>query len=206
MKRFGVVLSSILLAAGAVASSAQSVPAATEGQFSITAGGMASIFQPDFAGQWKFACSSGCTGSAPAGIYYPVAQASSQPLFGAGAYVDVRLTRWVQIEAEGRWQRFNQFDNISQDNYLIGPRVPVFRFRRSSIYAKALAGYSKMVFDPYNDHGSFTALAFGGGMDVRLTKRLSFRAVDVEYQYWPLWGNSTLSPYGASTGIGYRIF
>ena len=55
-------------------------------------------------------------------------------------------------------------------------------------------------------HGRFTALAFGGGVDLKLTKRISLRAVDVEYQYWPLWGNSTLSPYGASMGIGYKIF
>jgi len=55
-------------------------------------------------------------------------------------------------------------------------------------------------------HGRFTAFAFGGGVDVKLTKRLSFRALDAEYQYWPTWGNSTLSPYGASMGIGYKIF
>ena len=193
MKRSAVLLCLVLLAAGVCSACAQVAASATTRRFSLTAGGTVSLFQPDFEGGYN-------------GSGYPIAQADIQPLIGVGAFVDVKFTRWVQLEAEGRWQRFNQFDNISQDNYLIGPRVPVFRFRRSSIYAKALAGYSKMVFDPYNDHGSFTALAFGGGMDVRLTKRLSFRAVDVEYQYWPLWGNSTLSPYGASMGIGYRIF
>ncbi len=165
----------------------------------------ASIFQPDFAGTWV--CSAPMQGTTcPSNTWSPVAQASNQALFGAGAYVDVRLTRWVQIEAEGRWQRFNQFDDIRQDNYLIGPRFPVYRLWRSNLYAKALAGYSKMVFDTYGDHGKFTTLAFGGGMDVRLTKRLSFRAADFEYQYWPVWGNSTLSPYGASMGFGYKIF
>jgi hypothetical protein len=203
MKRFGALVFLILLAAGAIAARSQSVPAATARQFSITAGGMASIFQPDYAGMWG---GKECQPTSLPEVCYPVAQSSSQPLFGAGAYVDVKLTRWVQIEAEGRWQRFNRFDGIYQDNYLIGPRVPIFHFRRSSVYAKALAGYSKMYFDPYGDHGKFTALAFGGGMDVKLTKRLSFRAVDVEYQYWPLWGNSTVSPYGASMGFGYKIF
>lgn len=169
---------------------------------------MASIFQPDFAGQWKYVCASGCApqDTTTSGLYYPVEQASSQPLFGAGAYVDIRLTRWVQLEAEGRWQRFNQFSNIYQDNYLVGPRVPVYHFGRSTLYAKALIGASKMNFDTFGDHGKFTDLAFGGGMDVKMTKRLSFRVVDAEYQYYPLWGNSTLSPYGASMGIGYKIF
>ncbi|MGA3372814.1 MAG: outer membrane beta-barrel protein [Terracidiphilus sp.] len=203
MRRSAVLLISLLLSAGAVDLRAQAVPAAAARQFSITAGGMASIFQPDFAGLWG---GKQCRPSSLPEVCYPVAQASNQALFGAGAYVDVRLTRWFQIEAEGRWQRFNQFDDIYQDNFLIGPRVPVFHFRRSNVYAKALAGYSKMNFDPFNDHGKFTDLAFGGGVDVKLTKRLSFRAVDVEYQYWPTWGDSTLSPYGASMGIGYKIF
>jgi hypothetical protein len=63
-----------------------------------------------------------------------------------------------------------------------------------------------MVFGVGNGTGQFTTLAFGGGLDMRLTKRISLRAGDFEYQYWPAWGNSTLAPYGASMGIGYRIF
>ncbi len=115
MRRFSSFLFSILLFAGAVAAGAQVVPSATGRQVSITAGGMASIFQPDFAYNWQLPS------------YGYIAQASPQPLFGVGAYVDVRLRRWVQIEAEGRWLRWNQYDGIYQDNYLIGPRLPVYR-------------------------------------------------------------------------------
>jgi hypothetical protein len=202
MRRFGVFSCLILLSAVAVSAHAQVVPTAAARQFSITAGGMASIFQPDFKGDW--ACAGPCL--APSQILYPAAQSSNQPLFGAGAYVDIKLTRWVQLEAEGRWQRFNEYADISQDNYLIGPRYPVYRLGRSKLYAKALFGYSKMNFDVFGDHGKFTDLAFGGGVDVKLTKRVSLRAVDFEYQYWPQWGNSTISPYGASMGISYKIF
>jgi hypothetical protein len=202
MRRFGVFSCSILFAVVAISARAQVVPTATARQFSITAGGMASIFQPDFKGDW--ACAAPCPASNQ--TWYPVAQSSSQPLFGAGAYVDVKLTRWVQLEAEGRWQRFNEYADISQDNYLIGPRYPVYRLGRAKLYAKALAGFSKMNFDAFGDHGKFTDIAFGGGVDVKLTKRLSLRAADFEYQYWPQWGNSSISPYGASMGIGYKIF
>ena len=195
MRRLAALVFSILFAAGAVAARAQVVAAATTRQFSITAGGMASIFQSDFAGDWQ-----------PPSFQYPVAQASPYALFGAGAYVDVKFSRWVQLEAEGRWLRFNQYGGISQDNYLIGPRVPVLHFWRSSVYAKALGGYAKMNFDSFGNKGTFTDLAFGGGMDVKLTKRISIRAVDFEYQYYPKWSNSTLSPYGASVGIGYKLF
>ena len=132
--------------------------------------------------------------------------AGNQPLLGAGVYVDVNFNRWVQIEAEGRWLRFNQYAGVNEDNYLIGPRVSFFKAGRTTAYAKALGGFSNMNFGTDNGHGQFTALAFGGGLEMRVSKRISLRAADFEYQYWPTWGNSTLSPYGASMGIGYRIF
>lgn len=157
---------------------------------------MASAFQPDFAaGNWS-----------PVPPYYPVAGPSNNWVFGMGAYVDLRLSRWVQVEAEGRWQRFNEEDGIHQDNYLIGPRIPIHRIWKGTVYGKALVGYSKMYFDANGDHGRFTDVAFGGGMDMKLTKRISFRPVDFEYQYYPNWGNTSLSPYGVSMGIGYKVF
>jgi hypothetical protein len=193
MKLFISLLFSVLLITGTVAG-AQVVSSATGRQVSITAGGIASIFQPDYIGGYN---SNGV-----------VAQASKNPLFGVGAYVDLRFSRWVQIEAEGRWMRWNQFEGIYQDNYLIGPRLPVYRFRRATVYGKVLAGYAKMDFGSVlgDFRGRFTDMAFGGGVDVKLTKHIRLRAADVEYQYYPYWGNYTLSPYGASVGIGYKIF
>jgi opacity protein-like surface antigen len=124
---------------------------------------------------------------------------------GVGAYVDVRFSRWVQLEAEGRWQRFNQYDGIHQDNYLAGPRIPIHRIWKGTVYGKALVGLSQMSCAGCRS-GHYTDFAFGGGMDMKLTKRLSFRAVDAEYQYYPNFGTSALSPYGVSMGIGYKIF
>jgi len=195
MRLSTLVLSCTLALAGVAAVRAQVVPAATARQISVTAGGTVSVFQPDFTGIW----------SPPSP---PVAESSPFALIGVGTYVDVRLSRWVQLEAEGRWQRFNQYYNVYQDNYLAGPRLPVYRFWRSTVYGKALGGISKMKSNRDGREARFTnaTLAFGGGMDIKLTRRLSWRAADVEYQYWPQWGNSHLSPYGASMGIGYKIF
>jgi hypothetical protein len=196
MKRLTLVFSCILLAAAADTASAQVVPSATAGQFSVTVGGIASGFQPDFAGNWALEAD---------GLYYPVAQSANQPLFGPGAFVDVKFTRWVQLEGEARWLRFNRYRDIHQDNYLIGSRVPVYHFWKTTVYGKALGGFSRMDIG-YGYHGTFTDLAFGGGVDVKLTNRLKIRAADCEYEYWPAWGSSTLSPYGVSVGIGYKIF
>jgi len=63
-----------------------------------------------------------------------------------------------------------------------------------------------MTFDTFGDHGRFTDIAFGGGLDIKLTRKISLRAMDAEYHYWPSWGNTKLLPYGVSVGVGYKIF
>jgi opacity protein-like surface antigen len=186
MKRSLVFLFlSSLLAAGALSARAQVVPAAYGRQFSVTAGGMFSVFQPDYAGGG-------------------VAQTSPNRLYGVG-----RFTRWVQFEAEGRWLRFNQLDNINQSNYLIGPRLPIHKlhFWRATPYAKALIGLGDMNFEFNEASGRFTDIAYGGGLDWKVNRKISVRAVDFEYQQWPKWiNNEQLFPYGVSVGVGYKIF
>jgi len=169
---------------------------------------MASIFQPDFEGD-NWVCVDPNVTPCTVG-YIPYAGASNYKLYGVGAYVDVRMRRWMQLEAEGRLLRWHQFEGVSEVNYLIGPRLPVYNFWKASVYGKVLGGRSKLNYGDYWGYpeGShyYTDMAFGGGVDLKLTKRLSLRAVDVEYHYWPSWNNSTLSPYGASVGVGYKIF
>jgi hypothetical protein len=205
MKRFCVFQFTIILFAGAVAADAQGIHSATGRQVSITAGGMASIFQPDFVYD-NWTCGNTCTLPPPEQVWFPYAGASNQPLFGVGAYVDVRLRRWVQFEAEARWSRFNAYEGVTQDNYLIGPRLPVYRFWKATVYGKALGGISKMNYGSVIGTGQYLDIAFGGGVDVKLTRKISVRAADFEYHIWPSWGNSTLKPYGASMGVSYKIF
>jgi opacity protein-like surface antigen len=189
-----LVLFFILFAAGVASARAQVVPSATRGQLSLTVGGLGSVYQPDYAG-------------------FGVAETAPNRLYGIGAFADMRFSRWVQIEAEGRWQRFNEFEGISQDNYMIGPRLPIhhFRFLRATPYGKVLGGISRMNFEDKDGWGNYASLAYGGGVDFKLTKRFTARG-DFEYQQWLRWPNiagiknSPLFPYGASAGIGYRIF
>jgi len=176
------------LAAGALSARAQVVPAATKKGLSLTAGGFGSVFQPDIT-----CCSQGA--------YY--AATSPNRLYGFGAYADLKVTRWVQIEAEARWLRFNQYMKNGEENYLIGPRVPfsVRHFPRVKTYAKVLVGYGKGDFL----YGNTFNLAFGGGMDYRLNNRFSIRPFDLEYQEWST-APAKLRPYGASVGMSYKIF
>lgn len=178
MKRSVLVLLLFLTAATGL-SRAQAEPSAYARQLTITAGGMASGFQPD---------------------------EGNSDLIGVGTFVDVHFTHWVQIEGEARWLRWNQYYGEHQDNYLIGPRVPIRQFRRSELFGKALIGYGKMTFPFGYGYGTFTDLAFGATLDYHLTRKLTVRP-DFEYQYWPSFLNNTsLKPYGVSLGVGYRVF
>ncbi len=160
---------------------AQAVPTANGRQLTVTAGGMVSGFQSDDANDY---------------------------LAGVGTFVDVHFSHWAQLEAEGRWMRWNQYYGENQDNYLIGPRVPIKQIgSRTEIFGKALIGYSKMTFPYGYGYGSFTTLAFGGTVEYHATRKLTIRALDFEYQDWPVWlNNSSLQPYGISIGVGYRIY
>jgi hypothetical protein len=178
----------LVLVFGAPVALGQAAPSAYASQFSLTAGGLGSVYQPDYQG-----------GGVPS--------ASPDLLVGLGGYVDARFSRWFGLEAEGRWLRFNQYAGIHQSDYLVGYRLPLrqLNFWNFTPYGKVLVGYGRMTFE-YNDaHGRFTNIAYGGGLDMHTGHRWTIRPVDFEYQQWPSWLGTTLHPWGLSAGIGWRV-
>lgn len=182
-----ILLVVFVLVVSSASARAQVVPAAGRGDSTLTAGGTIVAFLP-----YPNA------GSVLPG--YP-----ESVLLGAGAVVDFNVSKWWGIEAEGHWLRFHEFAQVHEDTYLIGPRilVPKGRFR---FYGKALYGFGKFAFPYGYAQEQDPVLAFGGGLDYRLTRRLSVRLLDGEYQRWLDFQNQSLSPYGASAGVVYRIF
>lgn len=158
---------------------AQAAPAAFRESVTLDLGGTASVFDPD---------------------YVPT------KLVGVGGYLDLNLFHGVGVEAEGRWQRWHAYEDITQDNYLLGPRIKVKHFWKAQPYIKVLGGLSHMNFEYGYATGRFTTVAAGGGIDIHLSHRWTVRAADFEYQEWPTFLKSSLSPYGVSSGISYRIF
>jgi len=100
--------------------------------------------------------------------------------------------------------------DVSENTYLIGPRYR-FHYRRFTPYAKALFGLGRFGFQGPGQYAqkssSFTygVLSFGGGVDLRATKRLNVRAFDFEYQDWPGFANSGLSPIVITAGVAYSF-
>jgi opacity protein-like surface antigen len=171
-----------LSSAAIVSSHGQTAPSAFKGSLGLQVGGLGSVFQPDYAGNG-------------------VAQIGPERLYGAGAYVDARFNRWAQIEAEARWLRFNEYLGIYQNTYSIGPRIPIVTFHRFTPYGKALVGWATMA----DLNGKALAFTYGGGVDYRLSRRLTVRVIDYEYQQWRVTPDD-LWPNGGSVGISYRIF
>ncbi len=69
-----------------------------------------------------------------------------------------------------------------ENTYLIGPRVPITTFHRITPYGKFLVGMGNGSFLT----GNTFVLAYGGGVDYRLSHRFTLRAFDFEYQQWRL--------------------
>jgi hypothetical protein len=188
MKRLILAFFCVVSSLAIVSAHGQVVPAATSHTFSVSAGALGSTFQPDYDGL---------------GFAYT----SPNRLYGPGAFVDVHFSRWAQVEAEAHWMRYNQFHQPGdsagngESTYLIGPRIPIVTFHRITPYGKFLVGFGSADFLM---GGNAFVLDYGGGVDYRLTRRFTLRAIDFEYQQWHL--TPTLYPYGGSVGISYKIF
>ena len=168
----------VLLGAGSASLRAQVVASAVHSPLSLTAGGMVSEYNTDY---------------------------SLQHIGGVGAYVDLTIFHGIGAEAEGRWQYINGFRGLSQDNYLLGPQFKLHSIWRARPYVKALFGFTNMNFPADIGSGRYTTIALGGGVDLKVTRRWSVRG-DGEFQKWPEFQGTSLSPYGLSVGVGYRIF
>jgi hypothetical protein len=186
MKRLILLAFSSVLATAGLSAGAQAVPSATGSPFRLSAGALGSILQPDFS-------YSNDVGISPNRVY------------GVGAFADLRFSRWIQLEGEARWSAFNtQGEGNREDTYLFGPRIPIHTFHKfhATPYGKFLVGWGRA--SGFLNPPTTLTLAYGGGLDLRVTKRFTFRAFDFEYQQWRV--TPTLYPYEGSVGLSYRIF
>lgn len=181
LKRSNFVLISMVMATVTLPAFAQVGPSAYQHEPKLSVGGFGSVFQPDYAGNG-------------------IAQASPNPLVGLGGYFDYKMNRFLGIEGEGNWLKFNQYIGINTNTYLIGPKITFVDAGRLQPYGKVLVGMGSGSFLS----GHTTVLAYGAGVDYSLGPHWVLRAGDFEFQQWFV--TPRLHPYGGSVGIAYKIF
>jgi hypothetical protein len=128
---------------------------------------------------------------------------------GLTVFGDLGFTRRIAAEFDLHFDSLLTPEDIGEDSYLIGPRFSVLREDRANVYLKALGGIGRFSYqsgsyaNPHTD--TYGVVAFGAGIEFRVSRRFNVRAIDLEYQVWPGFAPGTLHPVVASTGIAYSF-
>lgn len=126
-------------------------------------------------------------------------------LGGAVLFADVNPTWRIGFEAEARYLRFNQFEDVTESTYLAGPRV-MLRPGPLRPYVKFLVGAGNIHLPFHYAQGTFLCYAPAAGVDYIVNDRVTVRVLDFEYQLWPDFAPyGELHPYGLSAGISFRL-
>jgi hypothetical protein len=108
------------------------------------------------------------------------------------------------LESEARYLRLHDSEDVTEADYLIGPRV-FLHSGREQVYAKFLVGDGHIDLPFHYGRGDFLTLAPGGGVDVALNDYVSVRAFDFEYQLWRDFPYGPMHPYSVSAGLSFRV-
>jgi hypothetical protein len=193
-KRLYLVAVSLLFS---VPLAAQTSPSAEGPGISYWIGAAVSTFNPDY----------GCTNASPFSCW-------NHQVIGMGPYVDTSSIFFGRISAEGeaRFLRWHGPADMSQDSYLAGPRVRLWRYRSLNFTGKILFGAARLTVPaPAVGTGTYFAYAPGAAFNYRFARRLSAR-IDYEYQSWPGFkgaktggGHGGLTPNGFTIGVAYAL-
>lgn len=157
----------------------QALPTATGPGSNVSLGGTFSVYQADYGKQY---------------------------LGGASIYTDIHPHWRYGVEAEARWLRLNQSEEVFESSYLVGPRVIVSpRSIAFEPYVKLLVGAGRISLPFHYAKGGFFAYAPGGGIDYSIGNYMKLRVIDFEYQRWPDFPYGSLRPYGISFGVSFRL-
>lgn len=143
--------------------------------------------------------SAGVEGS---GVYL---QYGVRTMGGVTGFVDLDAQNSFGVEMEGRWVELNQRANVHTETYSVGPRYH-HSFGNLQAYGKGMVGFGDFNF-PYDlARGRFLVATAGGGLDVKLRRRLYVRVADVEYQCWPQFTYGAMSSFVVSAGLRVQVF
>jgi hypothetical protein len=114
----------------------------------------------------------------------------------------------VGVEADFHYVSLITPTDIGQNTILAGPRI-ILPYHRFKVYGKVMGGYGDLVIQELQDNighpgGWYFVYAGGGGIEYQATSRITIRAIDIEAQKWPNYGNG-LSPIVYTVGAAYHF-
>jgi hypothetical protein len=192
--RFLLAIAAIGVTLSVGSAFAQDIPAADRGDLEV--GGTISIAKPAVTGVLT-----GTNGQHDA----------EDTLYGGSIYANFNLIGHVGLTAQFDYPDTYTSEDMLEKSYMVGVRYyqPV---RRYTPYVKGLVGLASISYDkPVNwivfpgTPGSYTALAIGGGLDVRFAHRLTVRAIDFQLEDWLGFPGGSIHPTIISAGVAYRI-
>jgi len=178
IRRAALALSLLLAILSTRQANAQAMPTATApGLLIAVGGGGASMFQSGYG---------------------------RNNIVGLNTYVDMNIGP-IGVEGEARFLHYHTSEDVTETNYLIGPRYTLFRTRPLRPYVKFLVGQGQIAFPFHYAEGKYFAYAPGAGLEYSIHERCIVRVIDFEYQNWPQFTYGGLQPYGISAGISIRL-
>lgn len=152
------------------------------------------------------------TGNALAiGVTYQSANPDYGPVrsSGIGIFADYDFSRYLGVTAELNLPTAFSSVVFLEHSYLVGVRGE-YHYHRYMPYAKVLIGGANSSNNTNNPNllnapAAFPMFAYGGGLEIRLPRHLTVRAIDFEQQHWFDYPPHGLTPTIVSFGAAYRF-
>jgi outer membrane immunogenic protein len=129
---------------------------------------------------------------------------------GAGGTFAANVSKWIAVVGDvGFCKVTGEPTGVSSHeiNYLFGPRIAYHNYGRLTPYAQVLLGgerASSTITGLGSSSVNSFAMTFGGGADIKVSRNLAFRAIQLEYLYTHFSG-AKQNNLRLQTGLVYRF-
>jgi hypothetical protein len=146
------------------------------------------------------------------GINYIQPDYAAKSIIGASFWGDYNFTRLIGVQAEANLGTIITPTDIQQISFLVGPRVSYHR-NKFTVSGKFMFGIGNITNNPADipnfaansNNNPFGVLAFGGGVEYRVARKIAIRPIEIEVQKWGNFEPHTLSPMVYTFGVSYML-
>jgi|HubBroStandDraft_5_1064220.scaffolds.fasta_scaffold407153_1 hypothetical protein len=162
------------------------------------------VLVPSLRAQADYTATKNSRIQAGAGFMYLQPQYVNSNIEGISAWADYDFWKFLGAEVSVHLGNVITPADINENSYAVGPRF-IYHRRKFTGYAKILFGRATISNTDLNTSSSYNIYSFGGGLEYKITRRINIRVVDFDYQQWPNFEPSTLTPLAVTIGASYII-